>query len=430
MHARKSLLILLARFSSQALSFIALLFITRYLGTDVYGSLTFSMALVATFNGLADLGFNSANIKRISEGQDLEDCVSTFASIKVVLTGLMVGVTLSMVLAYTYVLGRGLSDTSLQLLLMFIGYYVFFDLAGIAIYTFDAKMETAKSQIIQLMDPLFRVPLVILVALNRMSVYSLAIAFLVGSAAVFGSSIIMLMRSGIRWRRPTLFRSFFKFAMPLMVASIIGIIWANSDKIVVGFFGSTVDLALYNSGLSLMGILITVGAGVGTITFPLFSKFYTEGKLNQIRLHTRDAERFISMILLPIVIVVFIFPYAIASILLGGNFTMAGGPLQILVITTVLGLLNTAYLAQFVATNRTDMTLKITLFTLIVNFTLLIIFVPTSILGIRLMGLSYMGAAYAGLITATAAFVLVRFMVWKLTQTGSNAQDPHPCRGG
>jgi O-antigen/teichoic acid export membrane protein len=418
--ARKSLFILIVRFSSQILSFIALLFITRYLGTEIYGSLTFSMALVATFNCVSDLGFNSANVKRISEGQDLNNCASTFAMVKLALTGLMVLAMLGTVLLYTFVLDRGLSDTSIDLILMFIGYYVLYDLAGIAIYTFDARMESAKSQFIQLMDPLIRVPIVILVALNRLSVYYLAMAFLIGAAAVFAGAMFMLLRSGIKWQKPTLFRSYLRFAAPLAVAAILGIVWTNVDKVMLGFFGSTVDLALYNSGLSLMGILATVGAGVGIVAFPLFSKYYAEGRLDLIRNSTMTAERFIAMVIMPIAVVIFIFPYATASVLLGMTFYQAGGPLQIVVIGTTIGLLNQAYLAHFGATNRSDMTLKLTAFTLILNTILLVILVPTSILGFRLFGLSYMGAAYAGLITSVCMFILVRAMVWNLTRTGSN----------
>ena len=107
MLARKSLLILIVRFSSQILSFIALLFITRYLGTDIYGSITFSFALVATFNCVSDLGFNSANVKRISEGKDLDDCFSTYRDHKDHPTGLMALITLGIVFSYTTILGRG-----------------------------------------------------------------------------------------------------------------------------------------------------------------------------------------------------------------------------------------------------------------------------------------------------------------------------------
>ncbi len=420
MLARKSLLILIVRFSSQILSFIALLFITRYLGTDIYGSITFSFALVATFNCVSDLGFNSANVKRISEGKDLDDCFSTYATIKIILTGLMALITLGIVFSYTTILGRGLSDTSAQLLIIFIGYYVLYDLAGIAIYTFDARMETAKSQMIQLMDPIIRVPIVLFVALNRMSVYSLALAFLTGSAAVFITSLFLLYRSGIKWKKPTLFRPYIRFAIPLAAASILTVVWANVDKIMVGFFGTTVDLALYNSGLSLMTILSTVGAGVGIITFPLFSKFYSEGRVDMIRAKTAEAERFISMIVLPVVTVIVLFPFATATILLGGNFGAAGGPLQIVVMTTSLGLLNQAYISQLSAINRNDLYLKITIFSLMLNSTLLILLVPTSILGVQLFGLSYMGAAYAGLVTTASVVVLTRTIVRNLTGTRSN----------
>ena len=420
MLARKSLLILIARFSSQILSFIALVFITRYLGLEIYGSITFSMALVATFNCVSDLGFNSANVKRISEGKDLDDCVSTFTVIKIALTGLTVLVMLGVVVLYNTVLDRGLSDTSIQLILMFILYYALYDLAGIAIYTFDARMESAKSQAIQLMDPLIRVPIVVLVALNRMTVYDLAWAFVIGSAAVFLASVFMMLRSGVKWRRPTHFRSYLSFALPLAIAAILNIVWSNIDRLIVGFFGTSADMALYASGLSMMGILATVGAGVGIITFPLFSKYYAEGRLDLIRISTKDAERFIAMMIFPITAVIFVFPFTTASVLLGGDFDQAGAPMQIVVISTAIGLLNQAYLAHFGATNRSDMTLKLTAFTLVINTTLLILLVPSSIFGIKLFGLSYMGAAYAGLLTSMAAFIVVRVMVWNLTKTGSN----------
>jgi O-antigen/teichoic acid export membrane protein len=270
------------------------------------------------------------------------------------------------------------------------------------------------------MDPIIRVPIVILVAMNRMSVYSLALAFLIGAGAVFATSIFLLLRSGIKWRRPTLFRPYIVFAAPLAVASILSVVWGNVDKIMVGFFGTSVDLALYNSGLSLMTILSTVGAGIGIITFPLFSKFYSEGRVDLIRAKTAEAERFISMMILPMVTVVLIFPFATAAVLLGENFSAAGGPLQIVVVTTALGLITQAYTSQLSAINRNDVYLKITIFSLIMNSLLLVLLVPQSILGFRLLGLSYMGAAYAGFITMVFVVALTRITVRKLTHTHSN----------
>ena len=47
---------------SAALAYVGLYFITRYLETDIYGTVTAAMALVATFNAVADLGFSSAHV--------------------------------------------------------------------------------------------------------------------------------------------------------------------------------------------------------------------------------------------------------------------------------------------------------------------------------------------------------------------------------
>ncbi|OPY34118.1 MAG: colanic acid exporter [Methanomassiliicoccales archaeon PtaU1.Bin124] len=420
MLARKSFLILLSRLTSQALSFIALLFVWKYLGTDLYGGIVFSMSLVALFNCISDLGFNTAAIKRISEGADQDDCVSTFATIKLGLTGLMVVATLISIVFYEFVIGKKLTDTNIQLILIFIGYYVFYDLAGIALYTFDAKMESAKSLAIYLADPIVRVPFVILVAMNRMTVNDLAYTYLLGSMAIFAVAVILMLRSGIRWKRPTMYRSFLTFAAPLAFASVFTVAWNYITPVLLGLFGTNIDVSYYSSANTLMGILSTVGAAVGTITFPLFSKYFTEGRLDQIKLKTYEAERYIGIIILPLVLIMVLFPYTVADVIFSPKYHSAGGPLQILAIIAALGLMNQAYNSHFCAVNRPDINLKLTVLSLVLNTALLLIFVPTSIMGIKLLGFTYMGAVYAGLITAIVIFIATRYIVKELTQTSSN----------
>ncbi len=76
-----------------ALSFVGVFFMTRYLGTGDYGTLSWVLALVLSLNAVSDLGFTNAHIKRISEGRDINDCVSTYAAIELILTGAMVVIT-------------------------------------------------------------------------------------------------------------------------------------------------------------------------------------------------------------------------------------------------------------------------------------------------------------------------------------------------
>ena len=90
MIGRRSLLIVLSTILAAVLSFVGLLAMTNYLGKDVYGNISWVLATVATLNIISDLGFQSAHIKRVSEGQDENDCISTYFVTKLVLTSVMV----------------------------------------------------------------------------------------------------------------------------------------------------------------------------------------------------------------------------------------------------------------------------------------------------------------------------------------------------
>jgi O-antigen/teichoic acid export membrane protein len=93
MIARKSALIVGTQFFVRLLGWIGLVILAKLWGgfaPEAMGIIGFAMAFLALFNIIADLGFSHAHVKRVSEGKDLGTCISTFASIKVILTGLMV----------------------------------------------------------------------------------------------------------------------------------------------------------------------------------------------------------------------------------------------------------------------------------------------------------------------------------------------------
>ena len=420
MIGRKSFLIVLSRFGSAGLAFIGLFFMTRYLGADVYGSVSWTIAFVATFNSLADLGFGAAHVKRISEGGDLDECVSTYAFVKVVLTAIMVVTVLLSILIWGVVSGKWYSSTTFEVILLFILYFVFYDIAGIATATFDARVETARTQISLFFDPLIRIPLIVFVSINRLSAVHLAYAFVLGGMGVVIISLLLLSKYRIRFRKPTLFRSYLKFAFPIAIVSVMGAISANADKLLIGFFWSDPDVGYYSASQSFLSLFAVIGAAVSTLTFPTFSKLHSEGRMDQVREKTRLAERYISILAMPIATFILLFPNEIAVIMFGGTFEAAAGPLRFLSISMMLGLLNGVYSSQINAVNRPDISAKLTLLSLTVNISLLVIFIPVSVLGINLLGLAETGAAIANMLGIAALFVATRFVVMRLTGTKSN----------
>ena len=80
MIGRRSLLIVISTIVASILSFVGLLAMTNYLGKDAYGNIAWVLATIGTLNVVSDLGFNSAHIKRVSEGQDESSFSSPYSS--------------------------------------------------------------------------------------------------------------------------------------------------------------------------------------------------------------------------------------------------------------------------------------------------------------------------------------------------------------
>mgnify|MGYP001132856286 CR=1 FL=1 len=119
----------------------------------------------------------------------------------------------------------------MDIILLFILYQVLYDLSGIATITFQARMEMAKMPLATLIEPLVRVPLVIFVALNYMGIMELTLAYLAGSAVVFVTSMYLLLRERIKWTRPVLLRSYYTFALPLLIITMISTVSGTADKL-------------------------------------------------------------------------------------------------------------------------------------------------------------------------------------------------------
>ena len=401
---------------SAALAYVGLYFMTRPpLGPEIYGTISYTLAFVATFNAVADLGFSSAHIKKISEGADPDECVSTFAAIKLLLTGIMVVLILSAVFVWTGPLGNVLMDTSIELIVLFILYQVLYDISSIATVTFQARMEMAKMPLVTLIDPLVRLPLVIMVAMTAGGVMDLAFAYVLGAIAVVVMALYLMFKEGIKWKRPVLWRSYYAFALPLILITIVSAVSASADKLIIGTFWTTVDVGLYTAPAVFLGVFATVSTAVSTLTFPSFSKLHAEGNLEEIRQMSKKAERYIAMIGIPLTLLIIMFPYEVCEVLLGPLFISSGDAIGIMAVTNFLVMLNAVHSSQILGVGRPDISARITIFTVVLNVTLMFLFIPQSGLG-----LNFVGAALALLVGNIVNFSLVRYAVWRLTRTAPN----------
>jgi O-antigen/teichoic acid export membrane protein len=188
----------------------------------------------------------------------------------------------------------------------------------------------------------------------------------------------------------------------------------------LGFFDSSNAVAYYSASQSFLSVVLLVGTSVATITFPSFSSWHSKGNVQEIRKVTLQAERYLTMFGLPICALLVLFPTEIAVALFGPDFVEAGGPMRWLGVATFLSLVNAVHASQINAVNRPDLNAKLTFLQFLVFVPLLFVLIPSSLLGVPMLGLSYLGASLAYLITTVVIFAVTRWMVLKLTGTSSN----------
>ena len=180
MIARKSFLIVTSQFFTRFLGWIGLIVIAKLWGgfaPEALGIVGFAMAFLALFNIIANLGFSSAHVKRISEGKDLGTCIGTYAAIKLILTSLMVTVVFAAVYIWKNFFNGGFTDaTTESVILVFVVYYIFLNLAQIATVTFQGRREIAKRQVTGIFENIVKIPLEILVVLAGVSIVGVSIA--------------------------------------------------------------------------------------------------------------------------------------------------------------------------------------------------------------------------------------------------------------
>lgn len=451
MIARKSFLIVSTHFISQFLGWIGLVILARSWGSDIapaaLGSIGFALSFLALFNIIADLGFSRAHVKRISEGKDLGTCIGTYATIKLLLTGLMITVVFAAIFIWKAVFNQNFSDaTTENVILVLMFYYVFLNLTQIATFTFEGRQEIAKRQIVNAFISI-KTPFLIFVALAGVTglvvrgklvhaptkiawpeylqplqkfvadhaIGSLAITYAFAMIATFLVGFWFLRKYPIKRPSMELFKSYFSFALPTILFSLIAIISLNIDKIMIGIYWDDVEVGYYFSMQQILTMITIFYIAVGTVLFPTISKYHSSNRIDKIKEITHKAERYISMVMIPPLIFIIVLVTPVISTILSTDFLPAKPVLITLAAYTFFFSLNRPYGALLNGMNKPGLSTKIGLIMCLVNIPLNFLLIPEngllSSLGIN----GPTGAAIATLISVMVGFVGLRLTAKKLS---------------
>ncbi len=418
MIARKSALIIASQVANGILGYVGLKFIALYMEPWQYGVIGFAFGFVSIFKIVGKLGFDQAHIKRVSEGKDLGRCIATYLSTKLGLAGLLAAVVIGAVAVWTMVLGRGFeSPVHEQALYVMLAYFFLFTLRRGFIYTFMARKEMAKANLPRFAFTVGRIAVTVFVALSGLGALALAYAYLAGEILEF--VLALYFHRGYPVGSPSLdyLKSYKVFALHVVVAVAGNMIILNVDKVFIQLFWGAEQVGRYFAMHNLSRFITVFVTAVSSLLFPTISALHAKNNTREIERLTLVSERYMSMIVFPMVVGMAVLAGPAIRILLSNKYLPAVTVLQVLPFFVLLQALQSPYNTLARGINRPQVARNAVVIMAAANVLLNLLLVPRDIqsLGVELVGLGSLGAAIATVASFLAGLLYIRWVAWRLT---------------
>jgi O-antigen/teichoic acid export membrane protein len=290
--------------------------------------------------------------------------------------------------------------------------------------TFNARKEIAKSQLPLFAYTLTRVVATIVVAYYGFGVLALAYTYLFGE--IFHFALALLFFRGYSVGRPSLeyFKDYTKFAVPMAIVSTSYIIMTNIDKVFIQLFWSATEVGEYFAVSNLSRFVILFVAAVGLLLFPSISEYHAQNNTEAVKNLVLKSERYLSMIVFPIVVIMVVLAEPEIHILLSDKYMPALPVLHILPFVILIDALARPYVSKLQGMDMPELIRNRVLIMLIFNVSLNLVLIPSGIrsLGIELAGLGAQGAAIATVVAYAVGLIYIRITSWKITGMVGNVR--------
>ncbi|MFH1376332.1 MAG: flippase [Candidatus Woesearchaeota archaeon] len=172
-----------------------------------------------------------------------------------------------------------------------------------------------------------------------------------------------------------------KFGIPLTIASTAGMIFGYMDTVIITFFRSLEEVALYNVGLPTIRIVWNFERALTVILFPIAVELWLQKDKTRFRNGIKNLYKYILIIIIPFTMVLFIFPELILKVLFGQAFVGAASVVRILAITSLIIVLARINIAIITSIGKPSIITKVMVIGALINIIINLILIP--IIGIN-----------------------------------------------
>jgi O-antigen/teichoic acid export membrane protein len=354
---------------ARLIAFGAMVYAARVLGTSMYGTIGFALAVLLYLNRVADFGIELSGVRELAKDPaQLERLASAVLSVRLLLAAALIAATALLALV---VLpdpdGAVLAVYSLTLLAV----------AGGTRWVYLGLEQTRAVATARAAGEAVMALLVLALVHGPGDVVRAPMAQVVGDSLAALLLVRWLRRRGhgisLRWDWP-LVRPLFRRAWPLVLSALLGLVIYNSGLIILRIVGGTTEVGLYSAGVVLVSFLINLGLSYRMSLLPTLTRL-ADADVQRRELY-RSAMAHVVAIVLPISLGGFLLAPQIVHMLFGPDYAAAAPALQVLIWSVPLCLLRDVPSASLLADAREDKLFHLTAWGAALNLLLNLLLIP------------------------------------------------------
>lgn len=378
-------------------------YVSRILGPENIGKVSFAASVVYYFAMFAQLGIPTYGISACARVRDDKKKLSQTVQEIMLINGAMTVIVYAVFAAALFTVPRLSAEKPL---LLITGLTVLFNTIGVE-WLYKALEQYSYITTVSI---LFKI---VSVAAMFAFVHSPEDYVIYGGISIIASTGSSLMNF-IRLRRFVSLRSVGEYNIKrhlkaiwvFFAMSIATTVYTNLDTVMLGFIKNDIDVGYYTTAVKVKNILCSLVTSLGTVLLPRMSCMAAEKKWDEFYAVVKKALNFVFILALPLSVFFIIFARESIILLSGGEFLPSVVPMRIITPTVILiGITNVLGIQVLVPLGKEKCVLYSEIAGAVINLAANALLIPR---------LSASGAAI-GTLAAEAVVLAVQFYVLRKT---------------
>jgi O-antigen/teichoic acid export membrane protein len=347
--AKNFMVLGIAEIISMVLSPVLIVLITRLIGDEGYGKLSFAMSLAAILTILTPLGLDSLMIRAVARNR--ETAAKYLGNILVI--ELLMSVPCFGFVALASSLMHLPTDSTIVLYISG-GYYILLILTGTIKYIFRSYEKMEYEAFLTILRNLLTAGAGAAVLLLGYGLFAVAYAYLAGAAVELGLTLLIVLKRFVRPRIEIDFafwRQIIPPAIPFAAFSLMVVIYGQVDVVILRAMHGDAAVGWYRAATVVTAVPAVIPALVSYATYPAMSRLYVSST-DSMEFMVRKTTNYLLLLGLPVAAGIVLLARPIVSMLFGADFTSAVPALRILALSIPFSFLNAALGTMLASVDR------------------------------------------------------------------------------